>query len=428
MKLRIALAGIIVLALLGPTVVRADDAKISGLEHWPRWRGPLANGIVPQGDPPLEFGEDKNLQWKVSLPGEGTSSPVIWGHRLFLLSAEPSGADHPRGSYDFNVLCYDRNSGELLWSRTARREIPHEGHHKDHGYASYSPVTDGERLYVSFGSRGVHCFDLDGNRLWEQDLGKMRTRMGFGEGSSPALHDGLLFINWDHEGESSLFALDAKTGDIRWQVSRDERSSWSTPVVVEHDGRHELVVHGTQRVRSYEPATGELIWEVGGQTANVIPMPVAGHGMVFVTSGFRGSMLQAIELGHRGDLTGTDAIRWSVTRATPYVPSPLLYDDLIYVFNSNRAILSCYDALSGEPHYVQERLPEMTDVYASPVGVAGRIYLTGRDGVVLVLNNAPELEVLARNRLDDRIDASPAVIGDTLYFRGSRYLYKIAAD
>jgi outer membrane protein assembly factor BamB len=427
MKLKIAVAGLAFLAMGIARGAWADDARIHDLEHWPSWRGPLSNGIAPQGDPPIEFGENHNIRWKVPVPGEGTSSPVIWEQRLFLLSAEPSGSGHPRNSYDFNVLCFDRLSGELLWSDLARREVPHEGHHKDHGYASYSPVTDGERLYVSFGSRGIHCYDLEGNKLWERDLGKLRTRLGFGEGSSPAFHGGLLFVNWDHEGDSKLFALDAESGEIRWQVDRDERSSWSTPVIVEHEGQPQLVVHGTKRVRSYEPATGELIWEAGGQTGNVIPMPVTGHGMVYVTSGFRGNMLQAIELGHRGDLTGTEAIRWSVTRGTPYVPSPLLYEGLIYVFSTNRAILSCYDALTGKAHYVQERLAEMTDVYASPVGVAGRIYLVGRDGVVTVLRNAPELEVLARNRLDDRIDASPAVIGDAMYIRGSRNLYKIAA-
>lgn len=395
---------------------------------WPRWRGPEATGVSPTGQPPLEFGENKNLDWKLALPGEGSSSPVIWGDRLFLLTAEPSGEGHPRGFFDFNVVCVDRSKGAIEWIRTARREVPHEGHHKDHGYASHSPVTDGERLYVHYGSRGVHAFTLDGERVWERDLGKMETRRGFGEGSSPALHDGTLYVNWDHQGESFIVALDAASGQTKWKVSRDEVTSWSTPVVVEHEGAHQVVVSATRKVRAYEPDSGEVIWETGGQTINVIPTPVSGHGLLFATSGFMGKSLMAIELGHRGDLTGTDAIRWSVDRGTPYVPSPLLYDDFLYVIDHNKGILSCYDAPTGKPHYVQQRLPLVPNVYASPVGAAGRVYIAGRDGGVLVIRKGPDFEVLAENRLDEGIDASPAIIGKTLYIRGQQHLYSFSQE
>lgn len=394
--------------------------------HWPHWRGPLMNGVAPDADPPTEFGEDRHLRWKAAVPGDGSSSPVIWGERLFLLSAQPSGDGHPAGSFDFNVLCFDRHTGELLWQQTARREVPHEGHHKHHGYASHSPVTDGERLYVHYGSRGVHAFDLEGKKLWERDLGRMRTRRGFGEGSSPLLYHGTVFINWDHEGDSFITALDAATGETRWKMPREESTSWSSPMLVEHEGKAQVVVSATRRVRSYDPQTGELIWEAGGQTLNVIPMPVSGFGMVYATSGFMGKVLQAIELGHQGDLTGGPAIRWSVDRGTPYVPSPLLYERQLYVLDTNRAILSCYEAPTGKANYVQQRLPNMTDVYSSPIGAAGRVYIADRDGVVLVLRNGPTLDLLAENRLDEGIDASLAAIGDALYIRGKRHLYCFA--
>ncbi len=395
--------------------------------YWPRWRGPESTGVAPDTHPPLEFGENSNLDWKLAVPGEGSSTPIVWGERLFMLSAEPSGEGHPDGSFDFNVICVDRTTGEIAWVKTARREVPHEGHHKDHGFASHSPVTDGEHLYVHYGSRGIHCFDLEGNRIWERDLGKMETRRGFGEGSSPALYKGKLFVNWDHQGDSFIFALDAASGETIWKKTRDEVTSWSTPLIVEHEGVPQLVVSATRRVRAYHPDTGDILWETGGQTLNVIPTPVSDFGMIFATSGFMGKSLMAIELGHTGDLTDTPAIKWSVSRATPYVPSPLLYGDQLYVIDTNRAILSCYDARSGTPNYVQQRLPGLTDVYASPVGADGRVYIAGRDGGILIIRNGPEFEVLAENRLEEGIDASPVVVGHTLYLRGKKHLYSFTA-
>lgn len=423
--LKITAFAILLLLAIHPAARAAADDETAA---WPRWRGPEATGVSPAGNPPLEFGEDRNLDWKLAVPGEGSSSPVIWGDRLFLLSAQPSGDEHPQGSVDFNVVCVDRAKGEVEWIRTARREVPHEGHHQDHGYASHSPVTDGERLYVHYGSRGIHAFTLDGERIWERDLGKMETRRGFGEGSSPALHNGTLYVNWDHQGDSFIVALDGATGQTKWKVSRDEMTSWSTPLIVEHEGAHQVVVSATRRVRAYEPDSGDIIWETGGQTVNVIPTPVAGHGLLFATSGFLGNSLMAIELGHTGDLTDTDAIRWTVNRATPYVPSPLLYDEFLYVIDHNKGILSCYDATTGKAHYAQQRLPLVPNVYASPVGAADRVYIAGRDGGVLVIRKGAEFEVLAENQLDEGIDASPAIIGNTMYIRGRKHLYSFSGE
>jgi outer membrane protein assembly factor BamB len=414
---------------------------VEGENGWPRWRGPLATGAAPAASPPTQWSETENLKWKVAVPGYGTSTPVLWGDRIFLLTAKasgeqthatpaagnPSGTFKPEDTYQFILLCYSRADGSLLWQRIAREEVPHEGHHRDHGFASSSPVTDGEHVYAHFGSRGTYCYDLDGRLVWERDLGDMRTRNAFGEGSSPALHGDILVINWDHEGDDFIVGLDKRTGETRWRQDRDdEPTSWATPLVVEHENRPQVVVNATSKVQSYDLASGEPLWEHGGQTVNVIPSPVAQDGVVYVTSGFKGSALFAIRLGSTGDLSGTDAILWSHNKSTPYVPSPLLYDGLLYLVSGNAGRLSCFDAKTGQAHYEAEQLPGMFGIYASPVAAAGRVYVMGRDGTAVVLKAAPELEVLATSKLDDKVDASLALVDGELFVRGHRHLYCIA--
>ena len=278
-------------------------------------------------------------------------------------------------------------------------------------------------LIASFGSFGLFAYDLGGNLLWEKDLGDMRTRNSFGEGSSPALHGTTVVVLWDHEGEDFIVALDTRDGRELWRQRRDEPTGWSTPLIVERGGKPQVVVNGTNKVRAYDLATGSLLWECSGQTANAIPTPVADEGRVIVMSGFRGSALQVIRLGGSGDLTGTDAIVWSHNKGTPYVPSPLLYGSRLYFLSGNNAMLSIFDARTGKPEVEMERLDGITGVYASPVGAAGRVYLAGRDGGVVVLREGPKVEVLAMNRLEDGFDASPAVVGNRLYLRGRASLY-----
>ncbi len=334
--------------------------------------------------------------------------------------------EKPSGEFEFAVVCLARDSGKVLWQKTVRKEVPHEAHHRDHGYASATPVTDGKLLYASFGSRGLYALDFDGNVKWEKDFGDMQTRNSFGEGASPALHGDTLIVNWDHEGDDFIVAVDKRTGKELWRTSRDEPTNWTTPYIVEHHGRALAVVNGNNKVRTYDVKTGELVWEAGGQTLNCIPMPVSGHGLLYVMSGFRGSAVQAIQLGRTGDLTGTDAIAWSYNKGTPYVPSPLLYGDELYFFGGNNAMLSIFDARTGTRHVESERLEGMNGVYASPVGAAGRVYLTGRDGGFVVLKAGRKVEVLATNKLDDRFDASPAAVGRELFVRGHRSIYCLA--
>ena len=427
-------------------LVPADVYAGPGSDYWPTWRGPSATGVAEKGNPPLTWSETENIKWKVKLLGQGSSSPVIWGDRIFFQAAIETdkkgstpdtkkqgeeerpfhGGEAPTNVHKFDVVCLDRKTGKILWQKTASEALPHEGHHPTGSFASYSPVTDGKYVWASFGSRGVYCYDVKGNHKWSRDLGKMKTRNAFGEGASPALAGDALIVLMDQEGDSFVYALDKKTGKTIWKKPRDEATGWSTPVVVEVKGKLEVIVNAPDRVRSYDAKNGDVIWQCGGQTRNAVPSPVVGFGKVFCTSGFRGSALLAIELGRTGDLTDSDAIKWQVNKATPYVPSPLLYGKNIYVLSVNKGVISSYQAKTGKPNFVKKRLDAIKEIYASPVGAAGRVYLVGRDGKCQVINNSDKFEILATNILDDEIDASPAIVGDQIFLKGKTHIYCIA--
>ncbi len=441
-------------------------------QNWAQWRGPLANGVAPAGDPPVAWDETKNVKWKVKVPGRGTSTPIVWDGQVFIQTAipaakktEPPAAEkvekketekdsaktepakeeekakdeskgrrggrggrggRPSDPQQFVLLCLDRATGKTLWQQVACEELPHEGHHPDHGFSSYSPITDGKLVFAYFGSRGLYCYDKQGELKWKKRFGQMKVANSFGEGSSPSLSGNTLVVNWDHEGEDFIAAFDKETGNELWRQARDEQTSWATPLIVEHDGKTQVVTSATRKIRSYDLASGKQIWECGGMTANVIPSPVASGGVVYATSGFRGNALLAIRLGRTGDLTDTDAIAWKKSEGTPYVPSPLLYGDKLYFYSGNNAMLSCRDIKSGEASIDRQRIEGMQGVYASPVGAGGRVYLVGRNGVSLVIKHSEKLEVLATNRLDERFDASPAIAGKDLFLRGQENLYCIA--
>ena len=452
MSARCCMLAVVVTVLVAVPVV--SQAQPADAEHfWGQWRGPDATGVAPHGDPPAEWSETKNIAWKVEIPGRGSASPVVWGDRVFLLTAVPvgepvpvattepdeaGGADGRRGrrggprafrSHQFTVMALDRATGEIVWQQVAREEVPHEGYQEANGtYASGSAVTDGERLFAFFGSWGLYAYDMDGRLQWEVDLGTRQMRNAFGEGTTPALHGDTLVVTWDHiGGQSFIVALDTRTGAERWRANRDEIDTWATPLVVEHDGRAQVIAPAMDRVYAYDLETGDVVWQSRGTTMNAIPSPVHADGIVYVMSGFRGSNLQAIRLADaRGDIAETDAILWQLDRDTPYVPSPLLYDDALYVIKSNDGILSVFDPATGTPHYQLQRLEGVPNIFASPVGAAGRVYIPGRDGTTLVIAQGPHYQVIASNTLDDGFDASPAIVGDELYLRGVRFLYKIA--
>jgi outer membrane protein assembly factor BamB len=269
--------------LLTLSLVRGSaHAQATADNFWPQWRGPLATGVAPHADPPLTWSETNNIQWKTPLPGQGDSTPIVWENRVFILSAIATGkktalqagADAPHDIYRWVVICLDRNNGKIVWQKTAREEAPHEGRQENNTFASASPVTDGKLLLAYFGSRGLHCYDFDGNLMWEKDFGKMRINYEFGEGSSPALSGNTVVVDWDSEGGAFITALDKQTGKELWRTARDDGNSWSTPLIVEFDGQKQVVVDASKKVRSYDLATGKEIWSCSSQVQNDIPCPV----------------------------------------------------------------------------------------------------------------------------------------------------------
>ena len=316
-------------------------------KNWPQWRGPLATGVAPYGDPPIEWSEVKNVRWKTAIAGRGHSSPIVWGQRIFLTSAERFGPrlqkpqpDTAPGAHDnllidsryrFFVIAMDRKTGKIEWKKQVAEALPHEGGHFTASLASNSPVTDGKRVVACFGSRGLYCLDFKGEVLWQTKPGILQTKHGHGEGASPVLHDGIIVVNRDHEGQSAIIAWDVATGKELWKKERDEVTSWSSPIVVEQGGRQHVIVAGTGYVRSYDLKTGDVLWRCGGLSANVCASPVAANGIVVVGSSYDTKAMFAIRLdGATGDITNSKNILWSRSQRTPYVPSPLLHDGQVY--------------------------------------------------------------------------------------------------
>lgn len=432
--------------------------------NWATWRGPNGTGEAI-GNPPTEWSEEKNIKWKAALPGLGNSTPIAWQDRMYLTTAIQTeevgesvkspeeaareGADGqrrgrqgrrggrrggfgsraaPTKEFDFRVICLNRNDGTEIWNKSVKRAVPHEGGHATGSQASSSPITDGERIYAHFGSRGIHCLSMSGELLWSKDLGTMRTRNQFGEGSSPALAGNSLIINWDHEGDSFICALDTKTGKELWRKPRKEVTSWSTPVITTADGKTLAIVSATGKSRAYDVKNGDVVWSTTGMTTNAIPTPIVRDGIAYLMSGFRGAALQAIKLaGAKGDITDSDHMLWQHNRQTSYVPSALLYGKHIYFLRSNSAVLSCVDIETGEAAFEGQRLAGLRTIYSSPVGAGDKVYLPSREGFTKVFTAGATYEELATNELDDVFDASPIVIGDELYLRGHKSLYCISA-
>ena len=417
--------------------------EVQGAKNWHQWRGPEANGVSRTATPPMTWSESENIRWKVPIDGRGVSSPVVWGNKIFLLSSvntgevdaslpkpedQPDrvfGIKHPNTKYSFVVLCLDRKNGKEIWRRAATDLVPHEGHHKDNSFASASPFTDGKRLYCWFGSAGLYCFDLDGKKLWSKDLGRAKVGASLGEGCSPVVHDNKVIILRDHKGQSTIEALDATSGEPLWKKERDEPNGWSTPLIVPYQGKTQVITCGDNLVRSYDLETGAIIWQCGGLSQNTIPCPVTDGERVYCMSGYSGYSLLALPLSAKGDITGSEEIVWSKSKNTPYIPSPILYDGMLGFLKSNQSFYSVLDAKTGNELIESTRLPSVANVYSSPVGAAGRVYLTGRNGVTLVLKRGKEFEVLATNKLDDEFRASAALVGKQMLLRGSQYLYCI---
>lgn len=422
-------------------VMAASDSR-SEDANWPQWRGPLGTGVSPKGEPPVEWSEKKNVRWKIDLPGRGHGTPIIWGDRIFLTTAIPFGPKLPPrksgrpGAHDnlavsqrhrFVALAVDRATGKMLWEKKLHEALPEEGAHYTASLASASPVADAEHVFVFFGSHGLFCLDHNGKLVWEKQLGQMKTKHGHGEGTSPVLHGNTLVVNWDHEGQSFIIALDKSTGKQLWRKERGEVTSWSTPIVVERNGVAQVIVCGTSRVRGYEISTGNVLWECGGLSANIVASPVYHDGVVIVGSSYEIRAMLAIDLDKaKGDITNTPAVLWSRRRGTPYVPSPLLYGNALYFHAHYQSVLTRLNAKTGEEEPGPFRLPGIANVYASAVGAAGRVYVTDLEGSTLVFSSEARPKILARNVLDDRFNASAAICGNEMFLRGEKFLYCLA--
>lgn len=416
------------------------------LQNWAQWRGPLGTGVSPDATPPTQWSETKNIKWKTRIEGIGHSSPIVWQSYLFVTTAIPVGDtfDDPfknqkrPGAHDnlpvtrehqFAVIAIDRDSGDILWQKAVNELIPREGGHYSASLASASPVTDGKHVFASFGSQGIYCLDFEGNLIWEKQLGQMHSKHGHGEGASPALHNNTLLINWDHEEESFIVALNATTGEEIWRKQRDEVTSWSSPIVIEFEGKHQVVVAGTTRVRGYDLESGNVLWECGGLSNNVVATPVYDDGIVYVGSSYESRAVFAIQLqGASGDLTDSKHVLWKHEQRTPYVPSPLLYQGQLYYLRHYQGILTRLDAKSGEEEIGPFRLTGMRDIYASPVAADDKMYFVDRTGVTLVLSHKDIPRVLGRNNLDDELSASPALVDNQIFLRGKRFLYCISEE
>lgn len=413
-------------------------------DYWPQFRGPLGTGEAPAANPPTEWSEDKNVRWKVPLPGLGLSTPALWNDRLFVTTTIPFGEKFPGkpdkdpGAHDnlrvtrkqrFMTMAVSRRTGDVLWKKNLHEAIPHEGGHYTGSLASASPVCDAKHVFAFFGSHGLYCLTHDGELVWKKNLGEMYSKHNHGEGASPCLYDDTIFVNWDHQEQSFIVAFDKNTGDERWRKNRSEVTSWSTPIVIKHKGEPQLIVCGSNRIRAYNPKNGNIIWSCAGLSNNVCASPVYGDGILLAGSSYDTRNFLAIRIdGAKGDITGTDNVLWSRKQLPPYVPSPLLYKGAVYYLRHYQGVLSRIKVSNGEAAPGPIRLPIIKNVYSSPIAAAGRVYVTDLQGTTRVLEASTKATFLARNRLDDSFSATVVAVGEELYMRGNRFLYCIAKE
>ena len=383
-------------------------------ENWPRWRGPLGNGVSSESVVPVQWSRAKNILWKTVISGEGSSSPIVFGNRVVLTSARDDGLFRA-------VHCLDAGTGRLLWTREIEDENP-ELTSAVTGHAAPTAVTDGERIIAWFGNAGVVCFDFAGVQLWRRSLGSFDTELGIA--SSPILRDGRVILVCDHDGtafktfDSFLISLDVKTGRTVWKTRRKRLfRSWSTPIVV---NEHELVVNAQDELRGYAVADGALRWRVTGMTGWVTPSPVFARGMIFATSGRNGPML-AVRPGGRGDVTVSHMV-WRHPRGAPYVCSPLVYQGLVFV-HSEQGLLTCFEAASGKQHY---RVRLGGKFIASAVAAGGYVYFTDEKGTTHVVKSQAEFSRVAKNQLAETVWASPAISSGRLLLRSGKRLWCVA--
>ena len=436
---RIACTTILLLSLV--SVLRSEV-------NWTGFRGPSC-GVVEDAVLPVSWSTRENVAWKIDVLGRGWSGPIVWDDKVFLTTVASEGhvEEAKKGLYlggdrstpssavhHWIVYCFDWETGETVWQRTVHKGKPAEPVHIKNTYASETPVTDGRRVYFYFGNVGAFCFDLDGNELWRRRLDPVEIRNNWGTAASPVLHGDRLFIVNDNQGQSYLLALDKRTGDELFRVERDEESNWATPYVWENAERTELVTCGRGKVRSYD-LDGNLLWELGPMSVITIPTPVAGNGLLYVTSGFvadrKARPIYAVRPGASDDISPQDEqdpgeyIAWYHEFGGPYNPSPIAYGDYLYVLY-DRGTVNCYDARSGRVIYEKQQLARDARAFtASPWANDGKLFFLSEDGDTFVVQAGPEFKVLARNPLNEMCMATPAALRGSILIRTLTKLYRI---
>ena len=402
-------------ASAGDSAVRMVADEGAGAAFWPRWRGPSGQGVATDGSYPDRWSATENVLWKTPVPGTGNSSPIVWGDYVFLTTAYDGGRR-------VSVLAYRRSDGQLLWETEAPEGPTDSRSHFKNGHASATPSTDGERIYVSFGARGLFALDFTGEILWRRDLGTMAAYHG--AAGSPLLYKDRIILYQDQYRNSFIAAFDARTGQELWKTSRDASVGWGTPIAVHVAGHDEIIVNSQRQVQAYDPDGGAELWRCRGTTYEVIPTPVVGYGMVFCASGRAGPTL-AITPGGSGDVSGTHVV-WRSPRGSPFVPSPVLYGDQLYMVNDMASIATSLDARTGEAFW-QGRLgvARREGFSASPVAVNDQVFFTNDNGDTFVLRAGRTFELLHVNSFGEQVLASPALVGGRWYFRTGRNLYAI---
>ena len=429
-------------------------AALAQAQNWPQFRGPQAAGVAEGSPAAVKWDAPKavNMRWKTQVPGLAHSSPVVWGNKVFITTAVTSAAkdetryglygdvapvkDDPKHSW--KVYALDKQTGKILWERLAYEGIPKVKRHPKSTHADSTPATDGKYLVVLFGSHGLYAYNLNGKLLWKQDLGLLDSGWFYDpdyqweHGSSPVIYRDLVIVQADVQKDSYIAAYYLKNGKLAWKTSRDEISSWGTPTVYQGKTRAELITNGSRAIRGYDPATGKELWRLTPNSEVTTPTPIVAHDLIYVTSGYRPIQpIYAIKVGSNGDITlkegktSSDAIAWSKPRGGPYMPTPVVYGDLLYTC-SNQGVLTAYNALTGERVY-QERLGGKGGAFtASPVASDGKIYLSSEDGDVFVVKAGPKYELLSTNPVGEVMMATPAISDGLVIVRGHSNVYAFA--
>lgn len=442
---RVLLLSLLVSSFL-PTAFPTAGSDPGAETNWPQWRGPGGNGVSPETGLPSEWSGTKNVLWKTALPGKGHSSPIVWGNRIFLTTAiegetvpgikrvvhniNGNEFTHPAGvgvdkKNTLKVIALDRDTGKIVWERTAYEGLIYDTYHRRNSRASETPVTDGKSVFAYFGSAGLYAYSFNGSLQWKYSAGNIGS-YGVGTGTSPLLYKNLVILQVDSEDgkDSYIVGLSKDTGKEVWRKKRTVQASWATPLIVRTGKRDELVTSGNEFIIAYDPASGEELWRTVGIKSNAIATPVAGHGLVVVSAGFPRKNVIAIRLGGSDDLTGSESIVWTYNKGTGYIPSPILYGEYVYLI-SDKGILTCLDAKTGEVLYNNGRVPVPASFAASIVAYDGKLLLSSMDGDTFVIQAGPEHKVLQTNSLPEPIWATPAIAGGKIFIRGEKNLYAI---